>query len=147
MESNVKVSSRSAVVDEVRVKSKPSDWRILLADDSITSRTLLKNIIESAGYYVKTASDGQECFQILKSGQWDLVVSDIEMPRLNGLEFTRRVRAEAGFEDTPIILCSTLDGPEDRRRGLETGANDYFVKGGRSQTNLISAIEALLHGG
>ncbi|MBS2038912.1 response regulator [bacterium] len=119
--------------------------QILLVDDSLTSRALLKSILESAGYKVETASDGEEALAALSQRPWDLVVSDIEMPRMNGLELTRHIRADRKRTGSlPVILVSTLHSDEDQQRGLEVGANAYVVKGNRAQTKLLEAIRSLL---
>ncbi len=126
------------------VKRGPEDYQVLLADDSLTSRTLIKYMLESAGYRVRTAADGVEALAMLRSGQWDLLVSDIEMPRMNGLELARNVRQDANLSRMPIILVSTLDKDDDKARGLESGANAYIVKGTLDQEDLIDHVRQLL---
>ncbi len=118
--------------------------RILVAEDSITLRSLLRNIIESSGYQVKTAVDGMEAFQFLKNESFDLVVSDVEMPRMNGFDLTARIRSDKTLEETPVILVTALDSADDRQRGMESGANAYIIKGSFEQSNLIETIHRLL---
>lgn len=117
---------------------------ILVVGDSITSRMLLKGILESAGYRVKTAVDGLDAFMLLRAEKFDLLVSDVEMPRLNGFELTRQVRAHAGLTDLPVILVTALESREDRVRGVDAGANAYIVKRGFDQSNLLEAVQQLL---
>lgn len=136
-------SERQGALSAVPQK-RETDWNILLVDDSLTSKALLKNIMESAGYRVLTASDGAEAMAALRSGSWDLVVSDVEMPRVNGLQLTRWIRTESDTPNIPVILVSTLYSEDDRMRGLESGANAYVVKGDRSQTALIDSIRFIL---
>ncbi|MEJ0084765.1 MAG: response regulator [Pseudomonadota bacterium] len=117
--------------------------RILVAEDSITSRMLLKGILESAGYEVKTAVDGLEAFTLLRSERFDALVSDVEMPRLNGFDLTARVRADAQLAELPIMLVTALASREDRERGIEVGANAYLVKSNLDQSNLLEALRRL----
>lgn len=118
--------------------------RILVAEDSITSRMLLKGILESAGYEVKTAVDGLEAFTLLRSERFDALVSDVEMPRLNGFDLTARVRADAQLAELPIMLVTALASREDRERGIEVGANAYLVKSNLDQSNLLEALRRLV---
>ncbi len=113
---------------------------VLVAEDSITSRTLLKNILESAGYQVVTAVDGIEAFAKLRSGEFDLVVSDVDMPRLNGFGLTAKIRADKKFSELPVILVTALDSREDREHGIDVGATAYIVKGSFDQSNLLDVI-------
>jgi two-component system chemotaxis sensor kinase CheA len=117
---------------------------ILVAEDSITLRILLKNILESSGYMVKTAVDGMEAFQFLKNEVFDLVVSDVEMPRMNGFDLTSRIRNDKTLSETPVILVTALDSPEDRQKGIESGADAYIIKGNFEQSNLLDTIHRLI---
>jgi two-component system chemotaxis sensor kinase CheA len=113
---------------------------VLVAEDSITSRTLLKNILETAGYQVETAVDGVEALTKLRSGKFDLVVSDVDMPRMNGFALTAKIRADKKFLELPVILVTALDSREDREHGIDVGANAYIVKGSFDQSNLLEII-------
>jgi two-component system chemotaxis sensor kinase CheA len=117
---------------------------ILVAEDSITSRLLLKGILESAGYRVKTAVDGMEAFTFLRAEHFDLVVSDVEMPRLNGFGLTTRIRADKKLAETPVVLVTALETREDRERGIDAGANAYLVKSSFDQSNLLEAVRRLV---
>ncbi|MBI4042742.1 MAG: response regulator [Deltaproteobacteria bacterium] len=116
---------------------------ILVVEDSITTRTLLKNIIESAGYEVKTAVDGQDAYTQLAAEHFDLIVSDIDMPRLDGFELTSKVRNHKTLADLPIVLVTALESRDDRQRGMEVGANAYIVKSSFDQSNLLEIIHQL----
>lgn len=116
---------------------------VLVAEDSITSRMLLKGILESAGYRVKTAVDGMEAFTLLRSERFDVVVSDVEMPRLNGFDLTARIRADRALAELPVILVTALESREDRERGIDVGANAYLVKSDLDQSNLLEALRRL----
>lgn len=117
--------------------------RILVAEDSITSRMLLKNILESAGHEVRTAVDGVEALTELRIHDFDLVVSDIEMPRMNGFDLTAHIRSDRKLADMPVILVTALSSREDRERGIDVGANAYIVKSSFDQSNLLEAVRRL----
>src|SRR5690606_12122866 len=118
--------------------------RLLIAEDSFTSRGLLKAILEAAGYQVATANDGLEAWNALKQEKYDLLVSDVEMPRMDGFTLTDRIRAARELAQLPVILVTALESPEDRAKGLEAGANAYLVKSGFAQDNLLDAIRRLI---
>ncbi|NOY68576.1 MAG: hybrid sensor histidine kinase/response regulator [Deltaproteobacteria bacterium] len=116
---------------------------VIVVEDSFTARTLLKNILEASGYEVKTAVNGEEGYALLKSRHFDAVVSDIEMPKMNGFELTKRIRADETLADKPVILVTTLDSREDRERGMEAGADAYIVKSSFDQSNLLDILGRL----
>ncbi|QXM09818.1 response regulator [Geomonas subterranea] len=116
---------------------------VLVAEDSITSRTLLKNILESAGYDVRTAVDGMDALSQLRAGSCDVVVSDIEMPRMDGFQLTAAIRADAKLSALPVILVTGLESRGDRERGIDVGASAYLVKSSFDQANLIEVIQKL----
>lgn len=118
--------------------------RLLIAEDSFTSRGLLKAILEGAGYQVATANDGLEAWNALKQGAFDLLVSDVEMPRMDGFTLTSRIRADRALAELPVVLVTALHSAEDRARGLEVGANAYLVKSGFEQDSLLDAIRRLI---
>jgi two-component system chemotaxis sensor kinase CheA len=117
---------------------------VLVAEDSITSRMLLKSILESAGYTVKTAVDGMEAFTLLRAEPFDLVVSDVEMPRLNGFDLTAKIRADKKLAELPIVLVTALETREDRERGIDVGANAYIVKSNFDQSHLLDVVRRLV---
>jgi two-component system, chemotaxis family, sensor kinase CheA len=117
---------------------------ILVAEDSITSRMLLKGILESAGYNVRIAVDGMEAFTLLRAGGFDLLVSDVEMPRLNGFDLTARIRADKKLAELPVVLVTALETREDRERGIDAGASAYLVKSSFDQSNLLEAVRRLV---
>jgi two-component system chemotaxis sensor kinase CheA len=117
--------------------------RILVVEDSITSRMLLKGILESAGYEVKTAVDGIDGFTALRAERFDLVVSDVEMPRMDGFDLTARIRADRALAEVPVVLVTALESREDRERGIDVGANAYLVKSNLDQSNLLEALRRL----
>lgn len=117
---------------------------VLVVEDSITSRALLKNILESAGYGVTTAVDGLDAYTTLKTGTYDLVVSDVEMPRMNGFELTAKIRSDHQLAALPVVLVTALESREHRERGVDVGANAYIVKSSFEQSNLLEVVARLL---
>jgi len=118
--------------------------RILVVDDSITTRSLEESVLSASGYDVETAVDGAQAWQILQTGEWDLVVSDIEMPRMDGVELCRQIRESARIQSLPVILVTSLDKPEDRMRGLGAGADAYITKSSFDQDTLLDTIRQLI---
>jgi two-component system chemotaxis sensor kinase CheA len=131
---------REAAAAEVPTRQKS----ILLAEDSITARMLLKNILEGAGYHVRAVVDGLEAWTALKSEPFDVLVSDIQMPRLNGFDLTARIRADQKLSDLPVVLVTALSSREDRERGIDVGANAYMVKSSFDQSNLLDVVQRLV---
>jgi two-component system, chemotaxis family, sensor kinase CheA len=120
--------------------------RLLVADDSFATRELIRSILTSAGYLVTTANDGADALEKLRLSSYDLVVSDVEMPRLDGFQLTSKIRTELGKTDLPVIIVTSLASETHRRRGLEAGAQAYIVKSQFNQSNLIETIRQLLGG-
>jgi two-component system chemotaxis sensor kinase CheA len=118
--------------------------RILLADDARTTRDILRHILETAGYDVTPCEDGEEALAALERGDFAAVVSDVEMPRRNGLELTRAVRAHPRHARIPVILVTTLGAETERRRGLEAGASAYLTKSAFRQEGLLDTLARLL---
>ena len=135
-------AAASAVVDSEMTPN--IGGRILVAEDSITSRTLLKNILETSGYQVTTAVDGADAFTQLRSAEFDLVVSDVDMPRMSGFELTTRIRADKKLAELPVVLVTALESRQDRERGIDVGANAYIIKSSFDQSNLLDVIRRLL---
>ncbi len=117
---------------------------ILVVDDSITTRTMEKNLLEAASYQVRVAVDGIEAWTLLKSEEVGLVVSDVDMPRMNGFELTARIRADRELADLPVVLVTALESREDKERGIEVGANAYVVKSSFDRSNLLEIIRRLI---
>lgn len=118
--------------------------RVLLAEDTLTTRALERSILESAGYEVVVAVDGVEALECLREDTVDAVVSDIDMPRMGGIELCRAIRSSVHHSDVPVILVTSLGSEEDRRRGLDAGANAYLVKTAFDQTALLDAVGRFL---
>jgi two-component system chemotaxis sensor kinase CheA len=118
--------------------------RLLLVDDSMTTRTLERNILESAGYDVMAAADGRAALELLERHGADLVVSDVEMPHLDGLGLLTAIRASSRFRDLPVILLTSLEAADHRQKGLDAGADAYLVKSAFDQSRLLETIRQLL---
>jgi len=118
--------------------------RVLVVDDSITTRTLEASVLEAAGYEVGTAVDGADAWRSLQERGADLVVSDVEMPRMDGLQLCETIRASQRFRNLPVILVTALETAEHRARGLEVGADAYLAKSSFDQEGLLTTIRDLL---
>jgi len=129
----------------IRVEEPDNGHRsVLIVEDSITSRMLLKNILETAGYQVSTSVDGAEAWSVLKQEDFDLVVSDVDMPRMSGFDLTSRIRGDEKLSEMPVILVTSLGSQEDREKGIEVGANAYIVKERFDQNHLLQTIRRLV---
>ena len=131
------------IAEDETVKTSTNP-KLLLVEDSIIIRTQMKRILEEAGYDLTIAVDGAEGFEKVQNGKFDLVVSDVEMPNMTGLELTAKIRELSQYEQLPIVLVTTLAKEEDKRRGLEAGANAYLTKGDFDQKLLIDTLEKLI---
>jgi two-component system sensor histidine kinase and response regulator WspE len=118
--------------------------RVLVVDDSITVREVQKQILKARGYEVETAVDGQDGWHKVRAEAFDLVVSDVDMPRMTGLEFVRRLRDDAKLKELPVVIVSYKDRDEDRLRGLEAGANYYLTKASFHDDSFVEAVAALI---
>lgn len=118
--------------------------RILVADDSMTTRALEQSVLEAAGFEVSTAVDGADAWRQLQESGTDLLVSDIEMPNMDGLTLTRTVRTSERFANLPVVLVTSLDSPEARERGMAAGADAYVGKASAGQAGLLATVRELL---
>ncbi len=117
---------------------------VLVADDSITTRSLLRSVLEGGGYRVRTASDGDEALRIARSEPIDLVVSDVRMPRLDGIGLLQRIRSDARTSKLPLVLFSGASNDEDRQSGLSAGASAYLAKSDFERGHLVDVVTQLL---
>jgi two-component system chemotaxis sensor kinase CheA len=137
-------STASDIASPPRPAGSARRPRILVADDSLTARTMQRNVLSAAGYEVTQVVDGAEAWQALREEEFELLVTDVQMPEIDGIELTRRVRADARLHDLPVILVTSLGRPEDIARGAESGADEYLVKGQYAQDELLQAVTRLL---
>lgn len=132
---------------EPRISPEPAaggEIRILVVDDSVNTREIERNILESYGYQVTLAGDGQEALDRAAQSSFDLVITDVEMPRLDGFSLTERLRADQAYRDVPIIIVTSREKEEDKKRGISVGADAYIVKGAFDQSNLVSTVQNLI---
>ena len=136
----VSVASHTSTESVEKAKTKQA---ILLVEDSITIRTQVKRILEGAGYEVTAAVDGLDGFNKLRAHTFDAVVSDVQMPNMDGLSLAAKIRQYKEYSELPIVLCTTLASDEDKRRGAEAGANAYLTKGNFDQKLLLDTLRRL----
>jgi two-component system sensor histidine kinase and response regulator WspE len=117
---------------------------ILVVDDSITVREVERQLLRHAGYEVSVAVDGKDGWNQLRFGRFDLVVTDVDMPRMNGLDLVRAIRDHEGLREVPIVIVSYKDRDEDRLRGLELGANSYMTKSSFHDDTFLRAVADLI---
>jgi len=117
---------------------------ILIVDDSVNTRDIERSILESYGYSVDVAGDGLEALEKAKGFKYDLIITDVEMPRLDGFSLTEKFRSEASYKNTPIIIVTSREKEEDKRRGITVGADAYIVKGSFDQSNLLETVQNLI---
>lgn len=110
------------------VEARPVRLRVLLVEDSLVNREMERRLLEDEGFDVFAVSGAEQALTVLAEHAFDCIVTDIEMPGMNGLELTRRLRATARFAQLPVVVVSTLDRPEDRLAGLQAGADAYLSK-------------------
>jgi two-component system sensor histidine kinase and response regulator WspE len=121
-------------------KTKASK-RVLVVDDSITVRELERKMIESLGYTVDVAVDGMDGWNAVRAGHYDLVVTDVDMPRMDGIELVTLIKRDGALKAIPVMIVSYKDRDEDRRRGLDAGADYYLTKGSFYDETMLRAIE------
>ncbi|MEG4338410.1 hybrid sensor histidine kinase/response regulator [Microcoleus sp. AT8-B1] len=138
------VSSRGVGSARSQLETASRKQVILLAEDSIATRTQEKRILEAAGYEVVTAVDGLDAFHKLKTRDFDAVISDIQMPNLDGLALTIKIREQKEYSELPIILVTSLASDEDKKRGADAGANAYIPKGTFNQDVLVETLKRLV---
>jgi len=117
---------------------------VLVVDDSLNTREIEKDVLEAHGYQVTLAEDGMDGLRKAQSGDFDAVLTDVEMPNMDGFTLTERLRQEDKYRDTPIIIITSREKEEDKRRGIQVGADAYIVKGDFEQGNLVDILRNLL---
>jgi two-component system sensor histidine kinase and response regulator WspE len=132
-----------------RIEDKAGDAdargkRILVVDDSITVREVERNMLTSRGYKVDVAVDGMDGWNAVRMESYDLVISDVDMPRMNGFEFVQLIKQDDRLSRTPVMIVSYKDREEDRQHGLEVGADYYLTKGSFHDETLIEAVVDLI---
>jgi len=133
-------SRATATKPQVRANA----WHVLIVDDSMNTREIEKNVLEAHGYQVTLAEDGLAGLQKARLTQFDAVLTDVEMPVMDGFSLTRALRAEENYQHIPIIIVTSRAKEEDRRRGIQVGADAYIAKGDFEQDSLIETLKMLL---
>jgi len=118
--------------------------RVLAVDDSVTVREMERQLLSSHGYVTEVAADGMEAWTAVRSGTYDLVITDLDMPRMDGVELTNRIKKDPNLSSIPVVIISYKDREEDRQRGLDAGADYYLAKGSFQDQDLLDAVIELI---
>jgi len=129
---------------ETTYPSRSTRRSILVVDDALTVRELQRSILERAGFEVRVATDGNQAMSNLAERRCDLVLTDIEMPNMDGFALTEAIRAHPSLANIPVLILSSRSSDSDRARGLEVGADGYIVKSGFDEAGLLTAVNRLL---
>ena len=129
---------------EVRLEEQREVRRILVVDDSLTVREVERKLLAAHGYDVTTAVDGMDGWNVLQRETFDLVLTDVDMPRMNGIELVRKIRQVHAYAELPVMIVSYKDREEDRLAGLDAGANYYLTKSSFHDDVLIQAVVDLI---
>lgn len=142
------VSSKMATIRPTLIEEEEETGRrkqkLLVVEDSMTTRELIRPMLEGEGYEVETAVDGLDGIEKISLQNFDLIVSDVEMPRMNGLEMCRFLRENESYKDIPLIFVTVRGSEEEKRKGIEVGAQAYITKGRFDQSNLLATISRLI---
>jgi len=130
--------------DRTHVQTARTTKKILVIDDSLTVREVEKKLLESRGYEVDIAVDGADGWNTVRNKQYDMVITDIDMPRMNGIELVRLIKQDNLLNKIPIMIVSYKDNPDDRQSGLEAGADYYLTKGSFHDDSLLDAVVDLI---
>jgi chemotaxis protein histidine kinase CheA len=134
--------SRKEVLAKVSIPEQPAN--ILVVDDSLTTRTLITNILHEKGYQVKYAKSGFEAIELIAVYSFQLIVTDIEMPEMDGFELSKHIRSTDTYENVPIIILSSLSDDTMKRKGIAVGANAYIVKNNFDKHQFLNTVESLI---
>ena len=118
--------------------------RILVVDDSVTVREVQRSLLQNRGYIVEVAVDGIDGWNALRAGSYDLTITDVDMPRMTGIELVSKIKADPKLNGLPVIIVSYKDREEDRMRGLDAGADRYLTKSSFHDETLLTAVEELI---
>jgi two-component system sensor histidine kinase and response regulator WspE len=118
--------------------------RVLVVDDSLTVRELERKLLDQHGYEVEAAVDGVEGWKAARTGHFNLVITDVDMPRLDGIELVRLIRNDAKLKSLPVMIVSSKDRADDQRLGLEAGADYYLSKDSFHDETLVQAVIDLI---
>jgi two-component system sensor histidine kinase and response regulator WspE len=133
-----------AVHAAATAQSAAARKRVLVVDDSLTVRELERKLLEARGYAVEIAVDGMDGWNAVRTGTFAIVITDVDMPRLDGIELTKLIKQDPKLRDLPVMIVSYKDREEDRRRGLEAGADYYLTKGSFHDETMLNAVRDLI---
>jgi len=142
-----RIRGETAVQGSTGARARPGrdePWRVLVVDDSFNTREIIKDVLEACGYRVTTAKDGLDGWQKALGGPFDAVLTDVEMPGLDGFSLTAKLRTHDRYQTTPIVIITSREQEEDKRRGIQVGADAYIVKGDFDQSSLLETLHNLL---
>ncbi|NEQ55070.1 MAG: response regulator, partial [Leptolyngbya sp. SIO3F4] len=134
----------SLINNQAKINAPERQKRVLVVDDSITVREMERKLLQNSGYQVDVAVNGMEGWNTVRSGQYDLVISDIDMPRMNGIELVRQIKEHPQFHQLPVIIVSYKDRQEDQLAGLQAGADYYLTKSSFHDNSLLTAVTDLI---
>lgn len=144
MDSAKQVTAGKKAEARVALPKEKETQRILIVEDSLTTRELEKNILKSAGFQVDTAVDGIDAFNKIAEEKPDLIVTDIQMPRMDGFKMTEKLKQDTKYKNIPVVMVTALVKDEEKRRGIEVGADAYITKTSFNQAYLIEIIERFI---
>ncbi|PJA32691.1 MAG: hypothetical protein CO187_03165 [Zetaproteobacteria bacterium CG_4_9_14_3_um_filter_53_7] len=138
------LSGGSGITFKGKERRALASQRILLVDDSITTRTLEKSVLENRGYATTLAVNGSQAWGILQHQHFDLIITDVEMPIMNGFELTAKIKSDDALKATPVIIVTSLANDADKKRGADAGADAYIVKSQFESKALLALVEQLI---
>ncbi|MCT7959307.1 hybrid sensor histidine kinase/response regulator [Laspinema sp. D1] len=130
----------SQITQDTQVKESKHHKKILVVDDSITVREMERKLLQNKGYKVEVAVNGIDAWNAVRTGEYDLIITDVDMPRMNGIELVNHLKSHAKLKSTPVIIVSYKDREEDRLLGLEAGANYYLTKSSFHDDTFLNAV-------
>ena len=141
---NLAVSGGIGKVQRAAAGVEKRRKRVLVVDDSLTVRELERKLLDQHGYAVEAAVDGMDGWNAVRTGHFDLLITDVDMPRMDGIELTRLVRNDVNLKSLPVMIVSYKDREEDHRLGLDAGADYYLTKGSFQDETLLRAVTDLI---
>jgi two-component system, chemotaxis family, sensor histidine kinase and response regulator WspE len=144
IEKSIEAGTSGAVPSGVAGETQKKSKRVLIVDDSLTVRELEKKLLQARHYEVEVAVDGMDGWNAARTGHFDLVITDVDMPRLDGIELVTLIKKDSNLKSLPVMIVSYKDRAEDRRRGLDAGADYYLVKAGFHDETLLQAVVSLI---
>jgi two-component system sensor histidine kinase and response regulator WspE len=134
----------TAVLSKAAEPAQKRRKRVLAVDDSLTVCELERRLLLGRGYIADVAVDGVDGWNAVRRGNYDLVITDVDMPRMDGIELATRIKADPRLKSLPVMIVSYKEGEEDRIRGLNAGADYYLTKSGFHDETLLQAVADLI---